>query len=49
VRSFGKSFRSFTVPIHVDSRKSEARYENGVLQLTLPKKENGERRTISVN
>jgi HSP20 family protein len=48
-RSFGKSFRSFTLPIHVDSSKSEARYENGVLHLTLPKKENGERRTISVN
>ena len=34
----GKAARSFTVMTDVDDTKAEARYENGILKLTLPKK-----------
>jgi len=34
----GKAARSFTVMTDVDDTKAEARYENGILELTLPKK-----------
>jgi HSP20 family protein len=37
-RYFGQLQRSFTLPQEVDDEQAEARYENGVLQLTLPKK-----------
>ncbi len=32
-------FRDFTLPAEVDDARAEAAYENGVLTLTLPKKE----------
>jgi len=31
-------YRSFTLPVEVDEANSLAKYENGVLQLTLAKK-----------
>ena len=34
----GKAARSFTVMTDVDEAKAEAKYENGILELTLPKK-----------
>jgi len=37
-RRYGYASRSFTLASEVDDSKSEARYENGVLQLVLPKK-----------
>ena len=37
-RYYGQLHRSFTLPQEVDDDQAEARYENGVLQLTLPKK-----------
>lgn len=37
-RIFGEEFRSFALPQEVDEAKSEAKIENGVLILTLPKK-----------
>lgn len=37
-RVFGEEFRSFALPQEVDESKSEAKIENGVLILTLPKK-----------
>lgn len=37
-RYYGQQYRSFTLACEVDDAKSEARYENGVLELTLPKK-----------
>lgn len=37
-RYYGQVHRSFTLPQEVDDDKAEARYENGVLQLTLPKR-----------
>ncbi len=35
--SYGSMQRSFTLPSHVDSDKSEASFQNGVLRLKLPK------------
>lgn len=37
-RYCGQIQRSFTLPQEVDDEQAVARYENGVLQLTLPKK-----------
>jgi len=37
-RYFGKAARSFTLRQDVDEAKAEARYENGVLDLVLPKR-----------
>lgn len=37
-RYYGQVQRSFTLPQEVDDDQAEARYENGVLSLTLPKK-----------
>jgi HSP20 family protein len=37
-RYSGKAYRSFTLPLEVDSTRSEAKYDGGVLMLTLPKK-----------
>ncbi len=37
-RYYGQLQRSFTLPQDVDDEQAEARYENGVLHLTLPKK-----------
>lgn len=34
----GKVARSFTVMADIDDSKAEAKYENGILQLVLPKK-----------
>lgn len=48
-RSEGQVFRSFSLPGDVDQAKAEARYENGVLDLTLPKKGNGNNHRIKVS
>lgn len=37
-RRAGQWYRSFTLPQDVDESQSQARYEDGVLHLTLPKK-----------
>ena len=37
-RFYGAVSRSFQLPQDIDNATSKARYENGVLQLTLPKK-----------
>lgn len=48
-RYYGKVYRSFMTPSDVDPAKAEARYENGLLTLTLPKKANSQSRRIAVN
>lgn len=48
-RCSGKAFRSFSLPIEVDSAKSEARYDGGVLKLTLQKKPTAGSRHLSIN
>jgi HSP20 family protein len=47
-RGFGVYTRSFTLPDTVDAQKVEARYENGVLTLSLPRKEESKPRVIEV-
>lgn len=48
-RYSGKAYRSFSLPLEVDSGKSEARYDGGVLKLTLPKKATAGSRHLSIN
>ncbi|HSQ55133.1 MAG TPA: Hsp20/alpha crystallin family protein [Gemmata sp.] len=47
-RPFGKFSRVISLPALVDADKVEAKYENGVLRLTLPKHEAAKPRKISV-
>ncbi len=37
-RYYGQQYRSFTLPQEVDDTKAEAKYSDGILELTLPKK-----------
>lgn len=48
-RYSGKAFRSFALPVEVDSEKSEASYDGGVLTLTLPKKAGNGSHRLTVN
>jgi HSP20 family protein len=47
-RTFGKVTRSFTLPQEVDEAKAEAKFRDGVLELTLPKKAAAQRKPIQV-
>lgn len=47
-RYFGKVYRAFSLPSEVDSGKADARYDNGVLTVTLPKQTNGSSRKIAI-
>jgi HSP20 family protein len=47
-RVFGKLSRSFTLPQEVDEAKAEAKFRDGVLELTLPKKAAAARKQISI-
>lgn len=48
-RSYGSFFRTFMLPPNVQSEKIAANYVNGVLELTIPKKEEAKPRTIAVD
>ena len=47
-RYHGSVSRSFTLDEHVDQAAAQARYEDGVLLLTLPKKPNGQARLLKI-
>ena len=47
-RVFGKLSRSFTLPQELDEAKAEARFRDGVLELTLPKKAAAARKAITI-
>lgn len=47
-RSYGEFVRSFAVPSTVDTEKVAADYKNGVLTITLPKKEAAKPRQVKV-
>jgi HSP20 family protein len=47
-RVYGKILRSFTLPQEVDESKAQAKFDNGVLELTLPKKAAAQRKQISI-
>ena len=48
-RSYGSFHRAFTLPETVDFEQVSAGYENGVLKITLPKKEVAKPKTIKVS
>lgn len=47
-KSYGYFKRSFSLPTSIESESVEARYENGVLELRLPKTQNAKSRQIEV-
>ncbi|HJV80487.1 Hsp20/alpha crystallin family protein [Noviherbaspirillum sp.] len=47
-RHYGEQYRSFTLPQDVDESKVEARYQDGVLSLMLPKKAGGTTKQITI-
>lgn len=47
-RYYGSVSRSIQLPAEVDTDQCKARYENGVLKLTLPKKQGGSSRRLSI-
>jgi HSP20 family protein len=47
-RSYGKTTRSFTLPVELDEGKVEAKFRDGVLELKLPKKAAAERKSITI-
>ncbi|KAF0206059.1 MAG: HSP20 family [Gallionellaceae bacterium] len=48
-RSYGMASRSFTLADEVDQSKVEAKYNNGVLELTLPKKPGSSSQKITIS
>ena len=47
-RSYGKVTRSFSLPQELDESKAEAKFKDGVLELTLPKKQAAARRQVTI-
>jgi HSP20 family protein len=48
-RSYGSFSRSFTLPNVVDTQNIKAEYRDGVLHMTLPKREEAKPRQIQIN
>ena len=48
-RYFGAVYRSFVLPVEIDENASNAKYEGGVLELTLTKKPAVSGRKLSIN
>lgn len=48
-RYFGSVARSFQLPVDVDAAQAKAKYDNGVLTLTLPKKQGGSAQRLSID
>jgi len=48
-RSYGQFYRSFTLPPNVDTQSINAQFKDGMLRLTLPKKEEAKPKQIQVN
>lgn len=48
-RAYGKVTRSFTLPQELDEERAEAKFQDGVLELKLPKKAAAQRRQITIN
>jgi HSP20 family protein len=47
-RSYGSFVRSFALPSSVDADKVSAEYKDGILSLTMPKKEEAKPKTIKI-
>jgi HSP20 family protein len=48
-RSYGTFTRSFSLPNSIDSDKVAAEYKDGILTLTMPKREEAKPKTIKIN
>jgi HSP20 family protein len=48
-RAYGTFTRSFTLPNVVDTEKIKAEYKDGLLRMTLPKKDEARPKQISIN
>jgi HSP20 family protein len=48
-RSYGNFTRSFSLPNSIDADKVSAEYKDGILTLTMPKKEEAKPKTIKIN
>jgi len=48
-RSYGSFARSFALPNSIDAEKVAAEYQDGLLTLTLPKREETKPKTIKIN
>jgi HSP20 family protein len=48
-RTYGTFTRTFSLPNSVDADKVAANYKDGVLTLTMPKKEEAKPKTIKIN
>ena len=47
-RSYGKFYRSFTLPAIVQADKIDATYKDGVLEVNLPKKEEVKPKKVTI-
>lgn len=48
-RSMGQFYRSFTLPQAVDDSQAKAEYQDGILELTLPKRTGGTAKTLAID
>ena len=48
-RSYGSFVRSFTLPRSVDSERISANYQDGVLEIRMPRREENKPRNIRIN
>lgn len=48
-RSYGTFSRSFALPSSIDSDKVKAEYQNGILTLSMPKREEAKPKTIKID
>jgi HSP20 family protein len=47
-RAYGRFARSFSLPNNVDRERIQAKFQNGLLQIDLPKREDAKPRTIRI-
>ena len=48
-RQYGYASRSFTLAMQVDETRADAKYENGILELKLPKKSGSAQKKLAVH
>lgn len=48
-RTYGKFERVFSLPQNINADKIEAKFENGVLDISLPKEEKSQKRKITIS
>ena len=48
-RRIGTFFRELQFPLEIDDSRADAQYRDGILQLTLPKKESAQVKRLSIN